>query len=332
MWKIGNIEINNRVVLAPMAGISNPAYMKICCEMGVGLAFTELISAEAVVRNNQKTLDMLKGIETLNFPVAVQLFGANSDNMAIAAKKITSLYKNVFIDINMGCPVPKVAVRAQAGSALLKSPDRVFEIVSSVVRSVDVPVSVKIRSGWDFDHINAVSIAKVCEQAGASCITVHPRTRSQGYTGCADWNIIKTVKNAVNIPVIGNGDIKSPEDAKRMIDEVFCDAVMVGRGVLGNPWLIRNILNYFEDGTYNLPSREEKIKMCIRHLNYLCEFRSEKVAILEIRNHIGWYLKGLEGANIIKDKIYQCLSIHDILNILEIFLGGLNNEEERESW
>lgn len=313
-----------------MAGISNPAYMRICEEMGVGLAITELISAEAIVRNNKKTLDMLKGIETLKFPVAIQLFGADSLVLAKAARIVTDLYKNVFIDINMGCPVPKVAVRAQAGSALLKDPDKVYEVVKTVVDNISVPVSVKIRSGWDFDHINAVEVAMACERAGASCITVHPRTRSQGYSGLADWSIIKEVKKSVGIPVIGNGDVKTPEDAKRMLDETLCDAVMVGRGVLGNPWLIKNIISYFNSNTYELPSKEEKVNMCIKHLEYLKTIKSEKVAVLEIRNHVAWYLKGIEGANVIKDKIYQSLNIRDILTILEKFLGGLENEKERK--
>lgn len=260
-WKIGNIEIKNQVGLAPMAGISNPAFMRIVSELGCGFAVTELISSEAIVRGNKKTFEMLNGIDSLSFPVGIQLFGGDPSVMARAAKIVTDLYKNVFIDINMGCPVPKVAVRAQAGSYLLKNPDLVYSIVSSVVNAVDVPVTVKIRSGWDSNSINAVEIAKTIEKAGASAICVHPRTRSQGYSGKADWSVIKAVKDSVLIPVIGNGDIKTYLDAKRMLDETLCDAVMIGRGVLGNPWLIENSVNYLEGRDIVLVSDIDKIDM-----------------------------------------------------------------------
>ena len=245
-WKIGNIEIKNRVVLAPMAGISNPSYMKICEEMGVGYAVTELISSEAIIRDNKKTFDMLKGIENINIPVAIQIFGSNPETMAKAAKIITDLYKNVIIDINMGCPVPKVAIRSEAGSSLLKNPDKIKRIVEAVVNAVNVPVTVKIRSGWDEKSINAVEVAKIIEKAGASAIAVHARTRSQGYSGKANWDIIKQVKESVNIPVIGNGDITSPWLAKDMIEKTGCDAVMIGRALLGNPWLIRDTVMYLD--------------------------------------------------------------------------------------
>src|SRR5574344_1699853 len=304
MWKIGNITIKNNIVLAPMAGISNPAYMKICEEMGVGYAITELISSEAIIRNNKKTLDMLKGIDNLNIPVAVQIFGRDKDTMASAAKISTSIYKNVFIDINMGCPVPKVAVRAKAGSALLKEPDKVYEIVKSVVDAVDVPVTVKIRSGWDANSINAVEIAKIIEKAGAQAITVHPRTRAQGYSGKADWNIIKEVKQNVSIPVIGNGDVKSCYDARVMLDETGCDAVMIGRGVLGNPWLIKECVEYLENGKIPIPvSMDEKINMLKKHLDLLASIKNDKVAVLEIRSHAAWYLKGLPKAMDVKNNI-----------------------------
>lgn len=324
-WKIGNIEIKNQVALAPMAGISNPSYMKICEEMGVGYAVTELISAEAIVRDNKKTFDMLKGIDTLNIPLAIQIFGSDASTMAKAAKIITDLYQNVLIDVNMGCPVPKVAVRAQAGSALLKNPDKIYDIVSSVVQAVDVPVTVKIRSGWDKNSINAVEVAKIIEKAGASAICVHPRTRSQGYSGQADWNIIKQVKENVSIPVIGNGDIKTPEDAKKMLEITNCDAVMIGRGVLGNPWLIKNTINYLNNDVTEKVSLNDRVDMCLKHLNYLKELKNEKMASLEIRNHIGWYFKGIKGANELKNKVYQTSHIHDIIFLLNEFKEA-NNE------
>lgn len=325
MWKIGNVEIDNQVVLAPMAGISNSAYRRICKEMGCGLIYAEMVSDKAISFGNKKTLDMLYMTDGER-PIAQQIFGTDVESFVVAAKYIEKTMKPDIIDINMGCPVPKVALRAQAGSALLKNPQKIREIVSAVVAAVNVPVTVKIRSGWDSEHINAVEVAKICEEAGASAITVHPRTRKQGYSGKADWLIIKNVKDNVSIPVIGNGDIKTPEDAKRMLNETGCDAIMIGRGLLGNPWLIRNTLNYLAGRDYELPSTEEKIKMCIKHLKYLSETKDEKIAVLEIRSHAAWYLKGIENASLIKNKIYQCNSIRDIMQVLNEFLGGKSNE------
>ncbi|MDD3048766.1 MAG: tRNA dihydrouridine synthase DusB [Bacilli bacterium] len=323
-FKIRDIELANQVCLAPMAGISNPSYIKICEEMGLGYAVTELISAEAIVRNNKKTFDMLNRIDTLNIPVAIQLFGSNVETLAKASKIIADLHKNVFIDINMGCPVPKVAVRSQAGASLLKNPDKVYEIVSNVVKAVPCPVTVKIRSGWDNDSINAVEVAKICEKAGASAITVHPRTRAQGYAGHADWAIIKDVKDNVRIPVIGNGDIKTPLDAKRMLDETGCDAVMIGRASLGNPWLIKDTVDYLEKNVLNAkPAPKEKIMMCLKHLNYLLGIKPEKQALLEIRSHISWYLKGINGGANIKTLIFGAKTKEQIIEILSRYLQDL---------
>lgn len=323
-WKIGDVKIKNQVALAPMAGISNPAYMKILEEMGVGYAVTELISAEAIVRNNKKTLEMLNGIEKLKIPVAVQIFGSNPDTMAKASKILVDLHQIRLIDINMGCPVPKVALRAQAGSALLKDPKKIYEIVKAVVEAVPIPVTVKIRSGWDCNSINAVEVAKIIEKAGASAVCIHPRTRSQGYSGKADWSIIKAVKDAVNIPVIGNGDVLKPEDAKRMLDETNCDAVMIGRGVLGNPWLIKNTINFLKGEDLVEVSPRDKIDMCLHHLDYLSSLKDEHLACLEIRNHIGWYLKGIKDGNTVKNNIYQTSNIRDIIDILNEFKEGLD--------
>lgn len=317
-WKIGNIEINNQIVLAPMAGVCNSAFRRICKEFGCGLMYAEMVSDKAITYSNKKTLDMLY-MTDYERPLAQQIFGCDKESFVIAAKYIYENMHPDIIDINMGCPVPKVAVRAQAGSALLKSPDKVYEIVRAVVEAVPIPVTVKIRSGWDVNSINAVEIAKIIEKAGASAICVHPRTRSQGYSGIADWSIIKQVKSAVKIPVIGNGDVKTPEDAKRMLDETGCDAVMIGRGVLGNPWLIKNSINYLNGDSIENVSVEDRIDMCLKHLSYLNDLKDEKLACLEIRNHISWYFKGIKAANELKNNIYKSTSIRDIISLLNTF-------------
>ena len=317
-WKIGNVTIKNQIVLAPMAGISNSAYRRICKEMGCGLIYAEMVSDKAITFQNKKTLDMLT-MTDFERPIAQQIFGTDVDSFVYAAKYIEENMKPDIIDINMGCPVPKVALRAQAGAALLKNPDKIYDIVSAVVEAVSVPVTVKIRSGWDANHINVVEVARIIEKAGASAICVHPRTRSQGYSGKADWNLIKLVKENVSIPVIGNGDVKKPEDVLRMLEETHCDAVMIGRGVLGNPWLIRDSIRLLE-GKEVLPvSVEERVDMCLKHLSYLMELKSEKLACLEIRSHISWYFKGVPGCNELKNKIYQTSNIHDIISLLNEF-------------
>ena len=317
MWKIGDVEIKNRIVLAPMAGICNNAYRRIIKQMGCGLITCEMVSDKAIMYGSKKTIDMLYMTEDER-PISQQIFGSDKESFVIAAKYIYENMHPDIIDINMGCPVPKVALKSQAGSALLKDPRKVYEIVKSVVSSVPIPVTVKIRSGWDNNSINAPLIARVCEEAGASAITIHGRTRSQGYSGKADWNIIKAVKESVSIPVIGNGDIKNCYDAKRMLDFTGCDAVMIGRGVLGNPWLIKETIAYIEDGIIlEKPNSIEKIDMCLKHLTYLLEFKSEKIVALEIRNHVSWYLKGMKESNTIKNKIFLTKNINDIIRILE---------------
>ena len=318
--KIGNIELKNNVVLAPMAGICNSAFRRIIKEMGAGLIYAEMVSDKAIMYENGKTEDMLY-MTPYERPISQQIFGSDKDSFVIAAKRIYEMQHPDIIDINMGCPVPKVAVSAQAGAALLKDPNKIYEIVKAVVESVPIPITVKIRSGWDKEHINAVEVAQVCEKAGASAICVHPRTRNQRYEGIADWSIIKEVKENVKIPVIGNGDIKSVYDAKKMIDLTHCDGIMIGRAVLGNPWLIKDIINYLDSG--EIPkeiSKKEKVDMCIKHMNYLLEFKSEKIAILEMRSHIAWYLKGLEGSNEVKRKVFLATKKDEILEILGDFM------------
>ena len=324
-WKIGNIEIKNQVVLAPMAGISNTAYRQIIKEMGAGLIFAEMVSDKALVYGSEKTFDLLK-MSDMERPIAQQIFGSDVDSFVKAAKLVEDKMHPDIIDINMGCPVPKVAIKSQAGSALLKNPDKIKEIVSAVVKAVSVPVTVKIRSGWDANSVNAVEVAKVIEEAGASAITVHGRTRAQGYSGNADWNIIKQVKEMVSIPVIGNGDVTSAEKAKEMLDFTGCDAVMIGRGVLGNPWLIKECVSYLESGIIPpKPSAREKIEMLKRHYQLLVDSTSEKQAILEIRTHALWYIKGMPKSAYIKNEICKTKNSEDLFKILNDYLGDLDD-------
>ena len=325
---IGNVEIKGKTVLAPMAGICNSAFRKIIKEMGCSLIYAEMVSDKAIFYRNEKTKEMLF-MEEIERPIAQQIFGSDKESFVEAAKYIEKTMHPDIIDINMGCPVPKVALKSQAGAALLKNPEKIREIVSSVVKAVSVPVTVKIRSGWDQNSINAVEIAKICEEAGASAITVHPRTRSQGYSGKADWKVIKKVKETVNIPVIGNGDITDIYKAKQMLDETGCDLIMIGRGVLGNPWLIREINAYLEDGeVLEKPTNIEKVDMCLKHLDYLSKIKPEKLACLEIRNHVSWYLKGIKNANDVKVNIFKMTKLCDIINLLNKFKEGLDESSE----
>ena len=315
-WKIGNVKIKNQIVLAPMAGYSNTSFRKIIKEMGAGLIYAEMVSDKALTYHNEKTLQLLKMSEEER-PIVQQIFGSDVETFVASAKIVEEVMKPDIIDINMGCPVPKVALRAQAGSALLKDPDKVYEIVLAVVKAVHVPVTVKIRIGWDEAHKNCVEIAKVCEKAGAQAIAIHARTRSQGYSGKADWSWIKKVKDAVSIPVIGNGDVLSCYDAKRMLLETNCDAVMIGRGVLGNPWLIKECVDYLETGQEPRKiTNEERILMMKKHFQFLKEDKSVKAALLEIRSNILFYLKGMPNNKEIKRRICEVKTEEDIMKVL----------------
>jgi len=325
MLKIGNVNIDGKVFLAPMAGVCNSAFRKIIKEMGCSLVFAEMVSDKGLIYNSQKTKDMLY-FEECERPIAQQIFGSDKDTFVEAAKMVYDIMKPDIIDINMGCPVPKVAVKSQAGAALLKSLDKIREIVSAVCEAVPVPVTVKIRSGWDSNSINAVEVAKICEEAGASAITVHGRTRSQGYSGKADLDIIKAVKEAVSIPVIGNGDVVSLETANRMLEYTGCDAIMIGRGVLGNPWLIKEIDAYLRTGeVIPKPTYEEKINMCYHHLDNLLKIKTEKVAVLEMRSHVSWYIKGMPGAQQVKNSVFKAQTSEELRKILDNYLKELKN-------
>ena len=317
MFKIGNVNITGDIALAPMAGVSNPSYIKICEDMGASYAITELISAEAIIRHNKKTLDMLNGYDMVSIPVALQLFGSNPNTMAKAAKYIADNYNFKVIDVNMGCPVPKVAVRSEAGSALLKNTKKIGEIISKMVKEVDIPITAKIRSGWDHNSINAVEVAKILEESGAKAITIHGRTRADGYTGKVDLDIIKKVKESVSIPVFGNGDVKSFEDYKHMLDYTKCDGVMIGRGCLGNPWLIKECFL----GKKIEVSSKDRIEMIKKHFDYLLKIKPERVSLLEIRTHAAWYLKGIPGSKEMKLAIFKTKTKEEFLDVLNRFEG-----------
>lgn len=323
--KIGNVEVKNKIVLAPMAGVCNSSFRKIIKEMGAGLIYAEMVSDKAISYGNEKTIDMLY-MEEEERPFVQQIFGSDVDSFVKAAKFIEETQKPDIIDINMGCPVPKVAVKAQAGSALLKNPEKVYEIVSSVVKSVNIPVTVKIRSGWDDSSINAVEIAKLCEKAGASAICVHGRTRKQGYSGVVNLDIIKEVKENVSIPVIGNGDVIDIESAIKMLEYTKCDLIMIGRGALGNPFLIKELVTYFDTGVrLEKPTSFEKIAMARKHLSYLVQDKGESLAIIEIRTHLTWYFKGLKNNVARKNEIFKCKSYDEIIKILDDYEEELSN-------
>ena len=317
---IKDVYIKNPIIFAPMAGVSDTSYRKIIKEMNPGLIYAEMVSDKAVCFDNEKTMKMLI-MDDVERPISQQIFGSDLKSFVEAAKIVEKTMKPDIIDINMGCPVPKVALKNQAGSALLKNPAKIKEIVTEVVKAVSVPVTVKIRSGWDENSINAVEVAKICEEAGASAIAIHARTRSQGYSGKANWNIIKEVASAVKIPVIGNGDVTTPELAKKMLDETGCKGVMIGRGAIGNPWIIENCVKYLENGTYDeVISVKKRIDMMKKHLNMLINDKNEHTAILEFRNHLMYYFKYLKNSKETKVKLCQAKTKQEVIELLDKYL------------
>lgn len=314
--KIKDIEIKNNLILGPMAGVTNQAFRIICKEQGVGLLVTEMISSYGIVYNDKKTLDLLK-FDKREHPIAVQLFGDDPEIMAKAAEYISKNTDYDIIDINFGCPAPKIALKSKAGSCLLKYPEQLYEIVKSVVDKSLVPVTCKIRIGWDSNNINGVEIAKLIEKAGASCIFVHGRTRQQGYSGQADWNEIKKIKEAVNIPVVGNGDVIDYLSYENMLKTTNVDGVMIARAAMGNPWIFSDIINK------NIDTKKNKklvYNTILRHYELLKELKGKYVALLEMRGHTCSYLKGFEEAKNIKSKIVKTKTEEEFLEVLKEFL------------
>lgn len=321
--KIDSLKIEPAVFLAPMAGVSDYPYRQLVREMGVELIYTEMVSSKGYQYANKKTIELIEFNKGENGKIAVQIFGEDPSFMAEAAKGISEEFDIDIIDINMGCPARKI-IKNGAGSALMKDSNLSFEIINAVVRASKVPVTVKIRSGWDKDNINAVEIAKTAEAAGAAAVAVHGRTRNQFYKGKADWDIIKRVVDSVAIPVIGNGDIFSAKDAEAIFEKTNCDGIMIGRGAQGNPWIFKEIMKYLNTGKLvDPPSNPEKIEMSLRHLQLAVNYYGEKKAIPIMRKHISWYLKGMPNASEIKNKVNQLTKKDDLIWLLNKYKKSL---------
>ncbi|MBM6616075.1 tRNA dihydrouridine synthase DusB [Bacillus suaedaesalsae] len=315
MLKIGNIQMKNQVVLAPMAGVCNAAFRLTVKEFGAGLVCAEMVSDKAILYKNAKTMGMLY-IDEQEKPLSLQIFGGEKDTLVEAAKFVDKNTTADIIDINMGCPVPKIT-KCDAGAKWLLDPNKIYEMVAAVANAVDKPVTVKMRMGWDDDHIYAVENARAVERAGGQAVALHGRTRVQMYEGKANWDIIKEVKQSVNIPVIGNGDIQTPQDAKRMLEETGVDGVMIGRAALGNPWMIYQTVKYLETGELiDEPSVREKIDVCLLHLDRLIGLKGEKVAVREMRKHAAWYLKGIRGNAKVRNGINEMNTRSDLASLL----------------
>jgi len=323
--KINDIKIETPVFLAPMAGVSDYPYRQLIREMGVELLYTEMVSAKGYSYGNRRTAELIEFDKNESGKIAVQIFGEDPDFMARAAAGISSEYKIDLIDINMGCPARKI-VKNGAGSALMKDLDLAYQIIKSTVNAVDLPVTVKMRSGWDENTINAVELAKLAQEAGAAAAAVHGRTRSQFYKGKADWEIIRKVARAVEIPVIANGDIFSAEDAGAVFEKTSCDGIMIGRGAQGYPWIFREIIEYLRNGKLlEEPSYTEKIEMAVRHLKLAVEYYGEKHGVPIMRKHISWYLKGLPNASEMKNKVNQISEEKYLIKLLRNYQKKLKN-------
>jgi nifR3 family TIM-barrel protein len=316
--KIGNVQIAPPVVLAPMAGITNYPFRILAKENGCGLVCAEMVSDKGLIYGNERTARMLY-VDSKERPLSMQLFGSDVESMVAAAKLVNKSNADI-IDINMGCPVPKVT-KPGGGCALMRDLNKAEAIINAVVQTVDKPVTVKMRKGWDEQEVNVIELARIAEQAGASAVTVHGRTRMQMYSGQADWDIIKDVVKAVTIPVIGNGDVNSAKEAKRMLEHTGCDGVMVGRAAQGNPWIFRQIQMYLEHGELiDLPTAQEKVETCIKHLDMLLEIKDERVAVQEMRKHAAWYLKGLPKAGLVRNEIMRAETKVELETILKTYL------------
>lgn len=323
--KIGNIEMKNPVVLAPMAGVCNSAFRLTVKEFGAGLVYAEMISDKALLIKNKRTMDMLY-MDDREKPLSLQIFGGEKASLVEAAKYVDQNTNADIIDINMGCPVPKIT-KVDAGAKWLLDPNKINEMVAAVVQNVSKPVSVKMRLGWDDDHIYVLDNAKAVEAAGGKAVAIHGRTRYQMYEGKSDWSYIKAAKEAVSIPVIGNGDVETPQDAKRMLDETGCDGVMIGRAALGNPWMIYRTVNYLETGELAPePSPREKIDVCILHTDRLIDLKNEHVAIMEMRKHAAWYLKGMKGTAQVRNKINEMNTREDLVNLLTTYVDEVEEK------
>lgn len=327
MFKIREVEIPNRVVLAPMAGVCNAAFRLTAKEFGAGLVCAEMVSDKAILFNNQKTMNMLH-IDPREHPLSLQIFGGDIESMVEAAKYVDKNTQADIIDINMGCPVPKIT-KSDAGSKLLLNPTKVYEVISRIVDAVEKPVTVKMRMGWDDEHIYVMDNAKNAERAGASSIAIHGRTKVQMYSGKANWDVIRDVKKELTVSVIGNGDVTSPELAKKMLDETSCDAVMIGRAALGNPWMLYRTVKYLETGELTPePTPREKIDVCLLHLRRLMEIKPEKVAVHEMRKHASYYMKGIKGGTKVKKELNHLNKYEEMEQLFEKFLDYIDNKNK----
>jgi tRNA-dihydrouridine synthase B len=319
---IGNVKLNNNVFLAPMAGVTDAPFRILCKEQGCSLVYTEMVSAKGMSYNNDKSIKLAQ-INYKEKPIGVQIFGSEPCILAKIAKRLDESEADI-IDINMGCPTPKITKNGE-GSALMLNPILVGRIVSEVSKATSKAVTVKIRKGWDEHNVNAVNIARIAEDNGASAVTIHGRTREQFYSQKADWDIIAEVKDAISIPVIGNGDIFSPIDAKSMFSKTNCDAIMIGRGARGNPWIFKRVLHYLATETIlPFPNNSEKLKMIIRHMDMLIGLKGESAGIREMRKHIAWYIKGLRNSTDIKEKVFRLTSRDKIISLLDEFFVDLD--------